>query len=50
MAGLSKIEAIESQPYANKLPSPFTKEEEEWLQKVIGYYIMHNDMDVEKEE
>ncbi|MED1738606.1 MerR family transcriptional regulator [Bacillus swezeyi] len=43
LSSLGQMETIESQQLANKFPSPYTKEEEEWLQQVFEYYMIHND-------
>ncbi len=43
LSALGQMETIESRQLAEKFPSPFTKEEEEWLQRVFEYYMIHND-------
>ncbi|MEC1023075.1 MerR family transcriptional regulator [Bacillus paralicheniformis] len=43
LSALGQMETIESQQLAEKFSSPFTKEEEAWLQQVFEYYMIHND-------
>ncbi|MCY8342988.1 MerR family transcriptional regulator [Bacillus haynesii] len=43
LSALGQMETIESQQLAEKLSSPFTNEEEAWLQQVFEYYMIHND-------
>lgn len=41
---LNVTEADELQAFENSIPSPFTKEEEEWLNKVMEYYMIQHEM------
>ncbi|EJQ46184.1 hypothetical protein IEQ_04234 [Bacillus cereus BAG6X1-2] len=41
MYSLSKLESVEEQ-YNNMMPSPYTEEEEAWLNKAMEYYMIQN--------
>lgn len=43
LSALGQMETIESRRLAEKFPSPFTKEEEEWSAAAFEYYMIHND-------
>ncbi|MBY0599115.1 MerR family transcriptional regulator [Bacillus bingmayongensis] len=40
---LNELENMEDQ-YENMIPSPYTKEEEEWLKRAMEYYMIQNGM------
>lgn len=46
---LSELENMEDQ-YENMIPSPYTKEEEEWLNGAMEYYMIQNGMYSPSEE
>ncbi|MGG3574036.1 MerR family transcriptional regulator [Bacillus gobiensis] len=44
MRELGGLEMTKAEELENKFPSPLTKEEEEWLQQAMEYYMTQNDM------
>lgn len=44
MRELGRLEITKAEQLENKFPSPFTKEEEEWLQQAMVYYMTHHEM------
>ncbi|RAK17170.1 hypothetical protein B0I26_11334 [Anoxybacillus vitaminiphilus] len=40
----SGLDEAEVEELRNKFPSPHTKEEDEWFQQAIEYYMLKNDM------
>ncbi len=44
------IEDIEKEKLINTIPSPYTKEEEDWLNQAMEYYMIHNVMNEKKTE
>jgi hypothetical protein len=43
MYSLGKLENVEEQ-YNNMMPSPYTEEEEAWLNEAMEYYMIRNGM------
>lgn len=43
LAAFGSVDTAETEEFVNQIPSPYTKEEEEWLERVLEYYMLHND-------
>lgn len=44
MYAIRDIEELEKEKLENMTPSPYTKEEEEWLNQAMEYYMIQNGM------
>ncbi|UOY87701.1 MerR family transcriptional regulator [Bacillus glycinifermentans] len=43
LAAFGSVDTAETEKFVNQIPSPYTKEEEEWLERVFEYYMLHNE-------
>ena len=44
LSAFGSINEAETEKFVDQIPSPYTRQEEEWLERVFEYYMVHNEI------